>query len=68
MARQRVLVFIVSYNAERFIEKVLDRIPESVWTNDRYDTEVLVIDDSSPDATFERAEAFAQGSRCSSIP
>lgn len=60
MARQRVLVFIVSYNAERFIEKVLDRIPEIVWSNDRYETEVLVIDDSSPDGTFERAEAFAR--------
>jgi glycosyltransferase involved in cell wall biosynthesis len=63
MRRQRVLVFIVSYNAERFIERVLERIPDEVWKNDRYDTEVLVIDDSSPDQTFERAEAFANARR-----
>jgi glycosyltransferase involved in cell wall biosynthesis len=53
--KARVLIFIVSYNAEAFIESVLERIPESVWVNDTYHTEVLIIDDQSADETFYRA-------------
>jgi glycosyltransferase involved in cell wall biosynthesis len=46
---QRVLIFVVAYNAEKTIESVLDRIPQELRTKD---VEVLVIDDSSKDATF----------------
>jgi len=46
---QRVLIFIVAYNAEKTIDSVLDRIPDSLRTSD---VEVLIIDDSSKDATF----------------
>jgi len=56
--RQKVLIFIVSYNAEAFIESVLERIPETVWENDVYDVEVLVIDDQSSDQTFNRVLDF----------
>ncbi len=47
---QRVLIFIVAYNAEKTIESVLDRIPHELRTKD---VEVLIIDDSSKDATFQ---------------
>jgi len=57
--KKRVLIFVVSYNAERFIESVLKRIPEEVWNNDSYVTEVLVIDDSSQDRTFYIAHDFS---------
>jgi len=53
-AKPRVLIFIVAYNAEKTIEKVLKRIPDSLQ---QYDTEILIIDDSSKDSTFETAEA-----------
>ena len=46
----RLLVFIVAYHAETTIEKVIRRIPASLADN--FDVEVLVIDDSSDDATF----------------
>src|SRR4051812_16865887 len=46
---QRVLIFVVAYNAEKTIESVLDRIPVELRTRN---VEVLVIDDSSKDATF----------------
>jgi glycosyltransferase involved in cell wall biosynthesis len=46
---ERVLIFIVAYNAATTIEKVLSRIPASLQTND---VEVLIIDDSSQDETF----------------
>jgi glycosyltransferase involved in cell wall biosynthesis len=56
--RLRVLVFIVAYNAERTIEGVLARIPRDL--RDRHDLEVLVIDDASPDRTFELGDAVRQ--------
>ncbi|MDZ4834853.1 MAG: glycosyltransferase [Candidatus Melainabacteria bacterium] len=52
--KPRVLIFIVAYNAEKTIESVLKRIPDSLRD---YDTEILIIDDSSKDKTFEAAEA-----------
>ena len=52
----RLLIFIVAYNAERTIESVLKRIPRSLA--ERFDVEILIIDDSSQDATFLRSEAL----------
>ncbi|MEQ1852047.1 MAG: glycosyltransferase, partial [Chthoniobacteraceae bacterium] len=48
-AQKRVLIFIVAYNAERTIGSVLNRIPPALR---RPGVEVLIIDDSSKDATF----------------
>src|SRR2546430_2034387 len=52
MPRPRILIFIVAYNAERTIQQVIRRIPPSLSA---YDTEILIIDDSSGDGTFHRA-------------
>ena len=52
----RVLIFVVAYNAERTIQSVLQRIPESL---SQYHTEILIIDDSSRDQTFQQARAMA---------
>lgn len=49
LARKRVLIFVVAYNAEKTLGSVLHRIPESLRTEN---VEVLVIDDSSQDETF----------------
>ena len=51
-SRPRLLVFVVAYNAETTIGSVLSRIPASLGA--LYDGEILVIDDSSEDRTFER--------------
>ena len=48
---KRILIFVVAYNAERTIESVLGRIPPELRLPN---FEVLVIDDSSKDGTFER--------------
>src|SRR5688572_25854483 len=50
--KPRVLVFIVAYYAESTILDVLERIPELP----DYETEVLIIDDGSSDATYALAE------------
>src|SRR5262245_54433512 len=51
-ARRRLLIFIVAYHAETTIRNVLTRIPHGLA--ERYETEVLIIDDASNDQTFER--------------
>ena len=48
-AEKRVLIFIVAYNAEKTIERTLDRIPAELRNRN---VEVLIIDDSSKDGTF----------------
>ncbi len=48
----RVLVFIVAYNAEATILRVLERIPPMP----AYEVEVLIIDDCSRDRTFALAD------------
>ncbi len=53
--QQRVLIFIVAYNAKTTLAWVLDRIPESMRGEH---VEVLVIDDSSPDDTFAQGVRY----------
>ncbi len=50
LSAQRILIFVVAYNAEKTIDSVLDRIPASLHLPN---VEVLIIDDSSKDATFK---------------
>ena len=52
---KKVLIFVVCYKAADSIESVLDRIPTDIWNNERFDAEVLVIDNQSPDRTFYAA-------------
>ena len=54
---KRVLIFIVAYNAETTIEKVLGRIPPSLH---QAGVEVLIIDDSSRDETFLNGLRYQQ--------
>ncbi|RAI45706.1 bifunctional glycosyltransferase/class I SAM-dependent methyltransferase [Rhodoplanes roseus] len=53
--RLRLLVLIVAYEAEATIAGVLERIPPGLA--ERFDVEILVIDDASHDGTFARAQA-----------
>jgi len=54
---KRLLIFIVAYNAETTIEKVLSRIPQSLPGED---VEILIIDDFSRDDTFVRSLRYQQ--------
>lgn len=56
----RVLVHVVAYNAQSTLEQVLDRIP---WNELGSDLEVLVIDDSSRDKTFEVGVRYVRDRR-----
>ena len=55
--KNRVLVLVVAYNAEKTIQSVLSRIPASLA--DEYEVEILAIDDSSHDRTFEIGHSIA---------
>ena len=52
--KKRVLILVVAYNAERTIQDMIRRIPSSLA---EYETEILIIDDSSQDETFALAQA-----------
>lgn len=56
LKNEKLLIFIVAYNAEHHIENVLNRIPQAVM--DCYDYEVLIIDDHSKDKTFEKTRDY----------
>ena len=50
MKKEKLLIFIVAYNHEKTIEKVVNRIPKKLFNF--YDLEILIIDDASKDRTF----------------
>ena len=51
MKKKKLLIFIVTYNAEKTIEDVVSRIPKQLSKS--YNLEILIIDDASQDKTFE---------------
>jgi glycosyltransferase involved in cell wall biosynthesis len=57
LGHKRLLIFIVAYNAQTTIEKVLSRIPFSLRGDN---VEVLIIDDSSQDDTFGNGLRYQQ--------
>jgi glycosyltransferase involved in cell wall biosynthesis/2-polyprenyl-3-methyl-5-hydroxy-6-metoxy-1,4-benzoquinol methylase len=48
--KKKLLIFVIAYYAEATLKKVLERIPDDVY--DRYECEVLIVDDASEDRTF----------------
>jgi glycosyltransferase involved in cell wall biosynthesis len=60
MSKSRCLIFIVAYQAETTIAKVVSRIPAAL--SERYEIDVLIIDDSSKDRTFENSYELSKHS------
>jgi glycosyltransferase involved in cell wall biosynthesis len=56
--KPKVLIFVVAYNAEKTIAKVIFRIPTSLL--ETYEVDVLIIDDSSRDDTFARCHTVSK--------
>ena len=56
----RILIFVVTYNAENHIHDTLSRIP-SKWLEEM-DYEILILDDASTDSTIERVRLFIEQS------
>ena len=53
MDRKKILILITAFNVEKFIEKVILRLPKNL-TSDKFETEILIIDDASLDQTKEK--------------
>lgn len=60
---KKALIMIITYNAERHIVSVLDRIPETLWSQQDYSADVVVIDDSSRDHTSSVAREYINNSK-----
>jgi len=56
--RPRLLIFVIAYFAESTLNKVLERIPRSVF--DDYEATILVVDDASDDRTFEIGRTYRE--------
>ena len=55
--RQRIAVFIVTYNAEKYLNSVIERIPGDMLS--RF-AEIFIIDDSSTDRTYDLAKGVKE--------
>ncbi len=55
-SQPRLLVFVIAYHAEATLKAVLDRIPRAVLLE--WQTEILVVDDASPDRTYEIGQDY----------
>ena len=58
--KKKLLILIVAYNHEKFIEKVLERIDDNL--SNIYDTEILINDDSSSDDTLKIIKNYTNSS------
>jgi glycosyltransferase involved in cell wall biosynthesis len=56
LKKKRLLVFVIAYRAESTLQRVLERVPEQIFSE--YDCEILVVDDASTDRTFEIGQAY----------
>lgn len=56
--KKKFLIFILTYNAEKHIKSVLDRIPKQVLDNNQYKTEILILDDASKDETCSTVKSY----------
>lgn len=58
MNQNKILIFIVAYNAESHIESVLDRIPRDFLNDNKNNIEILIVDDSSVDNTVNLSNKY----------
>ena len=49
--KKKILIYIVTYNHEKFIENTINRINDEIFK--KYETEILISDDKSSDKTFK---------------
>ena len=56
--QHKILTFIVAYNAESTISWVLDRLPDSIFSNPEILLEILIIDDCSTDQTMQQLHNY----------
>jgi GT2 family glycosyltransferase/2-polyprenyl-3-methyl-5-hydroxy-6-metoxy-1,4-benzoquinol methylase len=56
--KKKLLIYIVTFNHEKFIVDVLNRIPKKL--SETYEVEILINDDSSSDSTFKLTYNFIE--------
>lgn len=58
VVKKKLLIFILTYNAQDHIKSVLDRIPDEVIDGSKYDAEILILDDASKDDTCKIVKSY----------
>jgi len=53
---KKLLIYIVAFNHEKFIEKVLNRIDKKIFN--KFETEILINDDHSTDNTLKKIKNY----------
>ncbi len=61
---KKLLIFVITYNAQEHVLDTLNRIPSNVWALPNTQTDMLIIDDASKDATFELIQTYAETAPC----
>ena len=56
--KQRLLIFVIAYRAEKTLTWVLSRIPQSIF--EALDCEILIVDDASADRTFDIGQEWKE--------
>jgi glycosyltransferase involved in cell wall biosynthesis len=59
--KKKLLILVVAFNHEKFIQKVLDRIDQNLTKT--YDVEILINDDSSSDDTLNVTKDYIKNSK-----
>ena len=59
LINNKLLIYIVAFNHEKFITSLLSRIPKDL--SNKYDVEILINDDYSSDDTFKKSSEFIKG-------
>ena len=56
LINNKLLIYVVAFNHEKFIISLLNRIPKDL--SNKYDVEILINDDYSSDDTFKKSSEF----------
>ena len=58
LINNKLLIYIVAFNHEKFITNLLNRIPKDL--SNKFDVEILINDDYSSDDTFKKCSEFIE--------
>lgn len=62
MGMKKLLIFVITYNAQAHVLETLSRVPDAIWGSRAFKSDMLIIDDASKDDTFALVQGYAEQS------